>query len=144
MLKTVTFCALLAIGVFASAKFEEEESVIVLTKDNFDDVVRSPVRVVEFYAPWCGHCRSLAPEYAKAATQLKDEGSAIRLGKLDATVHGDVTSSSKRRPDQLPTLASADELKDLTDSADVVVVGYFKAADNEKAKAFLEVDCRNR
>lgn len=60
----------------------------VLTKDNFTEFVgNSSFAMVEFYAPWCGACQALAPEYAAAATELKG---VAALAKIDATEEGDL------------------------------------------------------
>ena len=43
--------------------------------------------LVEFYAPWCGHCKNLKPAYSAAAKKLRELGSTGRLGAVDCTVH---------------------------------------------------------
>ncbi|EGR32155.1 prolyl 4- beta polypeptide, putative, partial [Ichthyophthirius multifiliis] len=70
-----------------------EESVWVLNDSNFDDFVKSHDYVLaEFYAPWCGHCKQLAPEYAKAAYQLEfNPQNKIYLAKIDATQNPSIT-----------------------------------------------------
>ncbi|CAM6034959.1 unnamed protein product [Sphagnum compactum] len=63
--------------------------VVVLTPANFDKIVLDTSKdvLVEFYAPWCGHCKSLAPVYEKVAAAYKGEKDVV-IAKLDADAHG--------------------------------------------------------
>uniref|UniRef100_A0A1A8P0Y2 Protein disulfide-isomerase A6 n=1 Tax=Nothobranchius rachovii TaxID=451742 RepID=A0A1A8P0Y2_9TELE len=68
----------------------DKKDVIELTDDNFDKLVleSGDVWMVEFFAPWCGHCKNLEPEWTAAATAVKEQTKGkVHLGAVDATVH---------------------------------------------------------
>ncbi|KAJ7781196.1 thioredoxin-like protein [Mycena metata] len=62
--------------------------VISLTSGTFSSVDAEPLILVEFFAPWCGHCKALAPHYEEAATALK--GKNIKLAKVDCVDQADL------------------------------------------------------
>ena len=82
----LTIGAILALSSVGSALYTRKDAVIELTPDNFDQRVKDSdgVWIVEFYAPWCGHCKNLAPEYKKAAKALSG---IVGVGAVDCDVH---------------------------------------------------------
>ncbi|RAR01679.1 histidine kinase hhk19p [Stemphylium lycopersici] len=64
-------------------------AVIDLEPSNFDDIVLKSGKpaLVEFFAPWCGHCKNLAPVWEELATVFQHAGDKVSVAKVDADNH---------------------------------------------------------
>ncbi|CAK9139128.1 unnamed protein product [Ilex paraguariensis] len=83
LLATLTLC------LFSSTSADD---VVVLTEDNFEkEVGQDRGALVEFYAPWCGHCKKLAPDYEKLGASFK-KAKSVLIGKVDCDEHKSLCS----------------------------------------------------
>jgi protein disulfide-isomerase-like protein len=78
----------------AEASVEEsgdaaKKAAVILTTDNFDELTQSGDWLVEFYAPWCGHCKRLAPVWDQLASEADE---SLHVGKVDCTTNNPVCS----------------------------------------------------
>jgi len=90
---TIARCCVLlvisAVGLVHAGMYND--FVTVLTPENFDAEVTKSAEtwMVKFYAPWCGHCRSSAGSFSKAAKRLHG---VARLGVVDCDAHAQLGS----------------------------------------------------
>eukprot|EP00826_Nyctotherus_ovalis_P022442 TRINITY_DN173_c0_g2_i1.p1 TRINITY_DN173_c0_g2~~TRINITY_DN173_c0_g2_i1.p1 ORF type:complete len:485 (+),score=123.69 TRINITY_DN173_c0_g2_i1:64-1518(+) len=79
-MKTLNFLILLLCFAICDSK------VLVLTDKTFEKTIeKNPIVLVKFYAPWCGHCKTFAPEYKRLAAEVKKKSIPYVIAKLDAT-----------------------------------------------------------
>jgi protein disulfide-isomerase A6 len=71
--------------------YDSNSAVVQLTAKDFNKV-KTGIWLVEFYAPWCGHCQRLTPEYEKAAKGLKGIANIAAIDasneKIDVQIQG--------------------------------------------------------
>mmetsp|Transcript_26893 Transcript_26893/g.30977 ORF Transcript_26893/g.30977 Transcript_26893/m.30977 type:complete len:162 (-) Transcript_26893:20-505(-) len=74
--------------ISAYGLYDANSPVVQLTARNFEDLVinSNHVWVVEFYAPWCGHCKALAPKYDELAAKLAHIDDIV-IAKMDSTAN---------------------------------------------------------
>lgn len=84
-LRSLLAASLALLGASASA-------VKDLIPSNFDAVVLQSGKpaLVEFFAPWCGHCKTLAPVYEELAAHFESSADRVTIAKVDADAEKDL------------------------------------------------------
>lgn len=68
--------------------FSGADKIIIMSDKNADDVMQNEDRLlVMFYAPWCGHCKQMKPDFAEVANLLVKNGVPGKVAAVDCTEH---------------------------------------------------------
>lgn len=78
-----------------SAVVVSAQEVLKMTSDNAAEILANEFVLVKFYAPWCGHCKAMAPDYIEAAKKVHEDGMNVKLAEVDATVETELATQHK-------------------------------------------------
>lgn len=79
----------LLLACLVATTVAESSDVLELGDSDFDSKLSDiDTALVMFYAPWCGHCKKLKPEFARASTDLKENDPPVVLVQVDCTEAG--------------------------------------------------------
>lgn len=76
-------------GKVPDAKEEKPSAVLKLEKSNFDEKIKEGVVFVKFFAPWCGHCKRLAPTWEQLAEEFQARDD-VTIAHVDCTADNNV------------------------------------------------------
>jgi len=65
----------------------DEDHVIVLNSENWEEMISEGPILVKFFAPWCGHCKALAPTWKALASKYSN---IVAVAKLDCTLYSEI------------------------------------------------------
>lgn len=106
-------------------------AITILTKDNFEQEVSNsniPV-LIDFFAPWCVHCKMLAPVIEKVANEV----GGVKICKLNIDEESDI--AKQFQIDVVPTLVLIKNNKVVSTSVGIIkksmIIDMLKESTNE-------------
>lgn len=91
----IVFFLLCTLHTLARTSPPIKSNVVNLDDGSYEEEITGKVAVVEFYAPWCAHCKALIPIWEKLANTLHERGHTdLLVGKVDCTLNPDVCTKA--------------------------------------------------
>ncbi|KAK5581972.1 hypothetical protein RB653_003553 [Dictyostelium firmibasis] len=119
MNKLFTLIFALFLLVCVAQTSEEKTTVVQITSDN-SDIIKTGNWLVEFFAPWCGHCKRLAPIYEELAQlyNVDIDNSKVKIAQVNCVDHQSVCSKYDIKGYPTIKYLSEGEIKDYRGSRD--------------------------